>query len=199
MKVLFVEDHIFCQEAFADLLRARFGPIDVDCVVTVAAAIETLLAAPVDLALVDFASGDVCGTPGIEGIVRSAGKARVIALDGRPMASHSHRAQAAGAHGYISKTYPHALVDEAIVKVVAGGTWFPEIPTRSATTGPQASLSPRQTEVLNLLLQGLTNAEIASALGISLSTAKLHVHAVLKAMRARSRTELVLMSGKAFG
>ncbi len=199
MRVLFVEDHIFCQEAFADLLRVRFGPIEVDCVASVAAAMETLASAPVDLALVDFSSGDVCGNPGIEGIASAAGGAKVIALDGRPMVSHSRRAQAAGAHGYISKTSPHAIVGDAIEKVMSGVDWFPPIVARPAPSYPQASLSPRQTEVLNLLLQGLTNAEIAVALGISLATAKLHVHAVLKATRARSRTELVLMAGRPLG
>ncbi len=198
MKVLFVEDQIFCQEAFADLLRTLFGPIDVDCATTVAAALEKLAAGPADLILVDFSSGDVCGQPGIEGIVHAAGEARVIAMDGRPLVLHFRRARAAGAHGYISKTSPRSVIGEAIVRVASGEDWFPEIPARSAASHPSAALSPRQTEVFNLLLQGLTNAEIASSLGISLATAKLHVHAVLKATRARSRTELVLMGGRPF-
>lgn len=195
MKVLFVEDHVFCQEALANLIRVRFGSIEADCAETAAAAMGKLGAARVDLVLADFSSGDVCGRPGIEGICSAAGGAKVIAIDGRPIPSHSHRAQAAGAQGYVSKTSPQAVVDAVIAKVMSGGVWFPDIAARSAGPGASAALSPRQTEVLSLLLKGLKNAEIAAALGISIATVKLHVHAVLKASRARSRTELVLMGG----
>jgi two-component system, NarL family, nitrate/nitrite response regulator NarL len=52
-------------------------------------------------------------------------------------------------------------------------------------------LSPREREVFVLILQGLTNKEIASKLGISQSTAKFHVSAVLKKCGARSRMDVV--------
>ncbi len=53
-----------------------------------------------------------------------------------------------------------------------------------------AALTPRQREVMRLLGEGRSNKEIAHRLGISHGTVRLHVAAVLKAMRARSRKEL---------
>ena len=52
-------------------------------------------------------------------------------------------------------------------------------------------LSPREREVFALIVQGLTNKEIASHLGISESTAKFHVSAILKKCGARSRLDVV--------
>ena len=52
-------------------------------------------------------------------------------------------------------------------------------------------LSPREREVFGLLVQGRTNKEIAAQLGISESTAKFHVSAILKKCGARSRVDVV--------
>lgn len=52
-------------------------------------------------------------------------------------------------------------------------------------------LSPRERDVFGLIVQGLTNKEIAAQLGISESTAKFHVSAILKKCGARSRVDVV--------
>lgn len=52
-------------------------------------------------------------------------------------------------------------------------------------------LSPREREVFGLILQGLTNKEIAAQLSISESTAKFHVSAILRKSGARSRMDVV--------
>jgi RNA polymerase sigma factor (sigma-70 family) len=58
-------------------------------------------------------------------------------------------------------------------------------------TAAALQLSPREREVFALVVQGLTNKEIATRLGISESTAKFHVSAILKKCGARSRLEVV--------
>lgn len=63
-------------------------------------------------------------------------------------------------------------------------------PTPSSQPAPQ--LSPRQHEVLALLLRGCTNQAIAQALSISPDTAKMHVSAILRAHQVATRTQLVL-------
>ena len=62
---------------------------------------------------------------------------------------------------------------------------------RNIQTVSALQFSPREREVFGLVVQGLTNKEIASQLGISESTAKFHVSAILKKSGARSRVEVV--------
>ena len=61
------------------------------------------------------------------------------------------------------------------------------------------SLSPREQEVLRLMLMGLTNTEVASQLHVSLRTVQLHVTHILLKMNVRSRTEAIIEALKAGG
>jgi len=56
------------------------------------------------------------------------------------------------------------------------------------------ALSPREEEILELVRQGLTNAEIAQSLYLSISTVKLHIHHILKKLGVRTRTEAVAVT-----
>jgi DNA-binding NarL/FixJ family response regulator len=196
MKFIIIVEQPLFQNALVDLLNNRFDRIDVECVITAAAAIECLDSTSADLVLADFSVDDVRGRPGFEGVVSAAGAAKVVALDARPVNAHCRRAFAAGARGYISMTSSPDLIGAAVALVMAGGVYAPpkEEGGLPPSPPPSAVLSPRQVEVRDLLLEGRTNAEIAAALSISIATAKLHVHAVLRATGARNRIDLVLKS-----
>ena len=192
MKVLLVEDQPLCRDALIDMLGKRLGEVRAECVDGVDEALAIIRRSPPRLIIADFATGDVCGQPGLEGLIRAAEGAVVATLDTRPIASHARRAQRAGAQAYIPKTSSPELIDAALGVVLAGGRYFPELGAAIADAAPSPQLSPRQSEVLDLVQKGLRNSEIAAALGISVATVKLHVHAILKAMGARSRTDLLL-------
>jgi DNA-binding NarL/FixJ family response regulator len=59
-----------------------------------------------------------------------------------------------------------------------------------------ASLSPRQIQVLRLMVRGLPNKEICRELGLSENTVKIHIGAVLRGLRARNRTEAVSLASR---
>lgn len=59
-------------------------------------------------------------------------------------------------------------------------------------TGPSSPLTPREEEVLAAVCQGLTNAEIALLLSVSLSTVKTHLGQLREKIGARNRVELVI-------
>ena len=201
MKILLLEDHPVCRDALVEILRNRVGPIETECVATVAEAQAALSRSPAQLVIVDFGTGDVCGRPGLEGLAADAGEAIVATLDHRLVPSHVRRAQAAGARAYIPKTSTRELIDAALGVVLAGGSYFPEVAAQrpSERASGVARLSPRQGEVLDLLHRGLSNGEIAQTLGISVATVKLHVHAILKATGARNRTDLLVRNIQAVG
>lgn len=105
----------------------------------------------------------------------------------------------AGADGYLLKNAEPGELVSAIRQVAAGhGALSPEITgkvMRSAVTrsgnADESDLSPREREVLSLLAEGLTTAQIAQELVISSSTVKTHVHHILGKLGAANRVEAV--------
>ncbi|MDF1720891.1 MAG: response regulator transcription factor [Minwuia sp.] len=105
----------------------------------------------------------------------------------------------AGARGFILKSAPAAVLSGAIDLVASGEMYFPSAATRAQAdreqpqTGlPERSLSDRQRQVLQLMADGMSNNRIADALGIRESTVKNHVQAVLRALKASTRTQAVV-------
>jgi LuxR family maltose regulon positive regulatory protein len=64
----------------------------------------------------------------------------------------------------------------------------------SIKTGGPGVLSPREEEILELVRQGLTNAEIAQALYLSISTVKVHIRHIFEKLGVRTRTEAVAVT-----
>lgn len=113
-------------------------------------------------------------------------------------------AMQAGINGYVLLPTQRALIIEILRLVVSGGTYFPaslltdrvreEVAfggERNVKIKSPRSLTPRQQEVLELVIEGRTNREIAGTLGIAEATAKLHVSALLRAMNVRTRDEAI--------
>jgi DNA-binding NarL/FixJ family response regulator len=68
-------------------------------------------------------------------------------------------------------------------------------PTAEPPTG-MAELTPRQLDVLRSVIQGKPNKEVARELGVSADTVKTHLAAVMRALDARNRTELVYIAAQ---
>ena len=116
--------------------------------------------------------------------------ARVLILTTSELEEDIYVALEAGAAGYVLKAIPPEELAEAIRAVHAGESWVPEEVARKVA-GRQASpdLSPREAEVLHLMVKGLTNPEIGAILLISRSTIKVHVTHILEKLGVADRTE----------
>jgi DNA-binding NarL/FixJ family response regulator len=71
-----------------------------------------------------------------------------------------------------------------------------ELPIRQPEPQGASRLTNRETQVLSLICQGLSNAEIAKTLWIEESTAKVHVRNVLRKLRVRTRTEAAVLASQ---
>jgi two-component system nitrate/nitrite response regulator NarL len=103
-------------------------------------------------------------------------------------------AYAAGFRGMVPRTDEPRIVAAALKLVLVGGLYFPffeGLLAAPANAADARNLSRRQVEVLDEMIAGRTNKEIAASLGISTATVKLHVKAVLTSVGARNRTEAV--------
>ncbi len=107
----------------------------------------------------------------------------------------------AGASGYLLKRSTPAEVRDAIRDVLSGGApMSAEIARRVVEAFHQPArepqeeinLSPRETEILELLCEGLANKEIAHRLGISTETVRVHLKHIYEKLHVRSRTEAAM-------
>lgn len=195
MQILLITEQPLYEEALSDILRRRFTDAAIRCAPTFDVALTATVEDAPSMILASLSVGGL-DERGLARLIEAAPDAAVIALDMRLDPAVARRVVASGARGYIPMTYTRELIDAAIGVVSAGGAYFPQ--ARAETIPfPRPSarrLSKRQMEVLGLLLLGRTNQEIADALGISLPTVKLHVHAILNATGARNRTEAALLA-----
>ena len=116
--------------------------------------------------------------------------ARILILTTSELEDDMHRTLTAGAAGYLLKSVPPGELAATIRAIHAGAKWIPEPIARIlADRAQHPELSPREMEILPLLIKGLSNQDIATALSISHSTAKTHVARILEKLNTATRAE----------
>lgn len=156
------------------------------------------LAEDVDIALYDsFAQGEA-DTGQIDLLVSSPRARRVVVYTWSFHPELIASARERGVDGYLSKTLPaHELVD-ALEAVHAGRTVISEHPSHRHVEpgldwpGRHEGLTDRESEVLALITQGRSNADIASATYLSPNTIKSYIRSLYRKIGVTSRTQAVL-------
>jgi two-component system nitrate/nitrite response regulator NarL len=112
-------------------------------------------------------------------------------------------ALAAGAHGLVFRDVEAPRLAAALRALAGGLMVFDEAllgpaarPRAAAAPALPEALTPRETEVLQILAQGLSNRRIAERLGISEHTAKFHVNAIVTKLGAQTRTEAAMRAAR---
>jgi len=153
------------------------------------------LAGAADIALFDIFGRPDDATNGVKRLLETDGVGKVALYTGAPRAAQVGAALEAGASAVLSKARPAASLVEALEQVhggeriVDGGGGHQPLPWPGAARG----LTARQSEVVALLLQGLSNAEIAAALYVDVNTVKTHLRHAYKALDVRSRAQALAM------
>jgi DNA-binding NarL/FixJ family response regulator len=200
MKILIVGRQPLLRDGLERLLRGRLASATVSAVECFAEACEDLRQLPAGLVVVQLGCCRAVDGQGLSDLVIAAGPGRVVVMGGCCDRTSSRQAQSVGVHGHIPTTAPSELIGAAIELVLAGGIYFPTFastiikPTGNEKLRLGERLSPRQSEVLQGLQEGLSNKMIASKLGISVATVKLHVQSIFRHSGARNRAQAVAFS-----
>jgi len=141
-----------------------------------------------------------CALPGINGldatreIMQNTPSAAVLMLSMHTESTWVRQAVQAGAKGYVLKNALDLELSSAIRKVAAGETVFdPQVEQKSSLKGERSSgLTPRELEVLQMIVDGKSNKEIATALDLSANTVAVHRANIMNTLGIHKTAELVV-------
>lgn len=202
IRVLLADDQQMVRTGFRLILNAE---PDIDVVAEAADGIEALRLAEEhrpDVSLLDIR---MPGVDGLEVTRRLAGPAvpnpaRVVVVTTFDLDEYVHAALSGGALGFLLKDAGPALLLEAVRAAVRGDAMVsPQITTRllrhfatrrTPAVPTDCGLSPRELDVARAVATGLTNAELAEKLHVSLGTVKSHLGSVQTKLQARNRVEI---------
>lgn len=149
-----------------------------------------------DVIVMDLRMPEMDGIEATEEIMRRIPDAKVLIFTAYSEKALLQRGLESGARGYILKEAPHETLLRAIEKIAAGET-FVDPALMSALTqsrGGTDVLTAREREILQLLADGMSNADVAGQLFISQETVKSHVRHILTKLEADTRTQAVAIA-----
>jgi DNA-binding NarL/FixJ family response regulator len=204
VRVVVADDHQVVRTGYAALLDSQpdFTVIGTAC--DGADAVRTCRALSPDVVLMDVR---MPGMDGIEATRQLAGPdgPRVIVLTTFDLDEYVYDALRAGASGFLLKDVTAEHLFDAVRVVAAGeallaptvtrrliGEFARQRPQVAPPTAALATLTPRETQVLRLVAEGLSNPEIAARLVVTEETVKTHVSRVLGKLGLRDRTQAVV-------
>ena len=200
IRVLIVDDHAVVRSGLATFLQAFEDFELVGEAGDGAEALRQCARAAPDVVLMDLLMPEMDGITATRAIREQYPNTQVIALTSFQDQAKVQAALDAGALGYLLKNVSGDELARAIRSARAGRpTLAPEatealIHAARDPRPPGHDLTPREREVLALMVQGLNNAEIAKRLVVNRSTAKFHVSNILAKLGAESRTEAVALA-----
>jgi DNA-binding NarL/FixJ family response regulator len=145
-----------------------------------------------DVVLMDLRMPVMGGVDAIRAITQEFPGARILALTTYEGDADIRRALNAGARGYLLKDMLLSDVISAIRRVCSGERVIPaDVATRLAEYSERSNLTERELEVLQLVARGLSNKEVAKAIGRMDETVKIHLKNIFAKLDVADRTEAV--------
>ena len=192
IRILCVDDHCIVREGIALIVNRQPDMEVVASAASVPEAVDRFLEHRPDVTLMDLRLRGASGTEAIEAIRRLDPRALIIVLTMYDGDEDIYRALHAGAATYLLKdTLSDDLIRE--VREVQSGRRpvHPDVEARLAERSSHPPLTPREVEVMELIMQGLRNKEIAPSLGISEGTVQVHIKNIFAKLQVNDRTAAV--------
>ena len=211
MKILIVDDHALVREGLRQVLKGLDEAVEVLDAPTCARAFAAADAhADLDLVLLDYHLPDMDGLTALGVLRQSHPELPVFVLSGSASPQTMQKVMANGAAGYMTKASMSEELLVALRMVLDGDVYVPPAlaglndpparlpaPTHSAPTdSAPPQITARQREVLELLLDGLSNRDISQRMGLSVDTVKDHLGGIMRALGVQTRTQAVLAAAR---
>ncbi|MFV1983959.1 MAG: response regulator [Thiohalomonadales bacterium] len=197
MKILIADDHALFREGLRHVLDDLAQPLLVLEALDCPNALQLAGEHPdLDLVLLDLQMPGEDGFTALAYFASHLPATPVVILSASDKRSDMQRSLDMGAMGFIPKNTPGSVMLSALNLVLSGGIYIPPSmikdeyrPHSNSGQKSTTGLTPRQLEVLALLVEGGANKEIARELNLAEATVKMHVTAILKCLDVNNRTK----------
>ncbi len=202
MNILIADDHTFIRSGLNDSLRQLLPDAVIFNAENASEAIQlTTQDIGFQLAIVDLFMPDMDGFDFLRKLCSDNPELPVIVISATEKTEHIRKVLDLGAMSFISKSSSNQQFNNVINTVLSGGTYIPEnlvaqtnssetIESKNSTKpGTKKILTDRQLEILNLLMEGKSNKQIAKDLNLSENTVKVHVSTILKILQVENRIQ----------
>jgi len=197
IQVMLVDDHNVVRSGLAAFLRAYDDLVLVGEARNGLEAVNLCHRTKPDVILMDLMMPEMNGIEATSTILAKYPEIKIIAMTSFEEEDLVHGVLAAGAISYLLKNVTSDELAKAIRDAASGkSTLSPEaarvlIRSTRPTRQPGFELTEREREVLNLVVQGMSNQQIAEALVISITTVKAHISSILSKLEVSSRAEAI--------
>ena len=196
ISVLIADDHQLFRQGLASMLKAFSQLKVVGQAAHGAEALEMIAEYPPDVLLLDIEMPEVDGFMVLKKLRKSNLNTKVLVLTMHHSATFIKNIVAAGADGYLKKDSDQEVLLNAIEQVHKTGAYYPPDTTHLVLESLKeknkpVEVTPREKEVILLIVEGLTTKEIAERLYISKNTVESHRQNILLKLEVKNSAELV--------
>ncbi len=197
IRVMLVDDHNVVRSGLATFLRAYEDLALVGEAKNGLEAVNLCRLCKPDVILMDLMMPEMDGIAATRAVLAEYPEIKIIAMTSFEDEELVHGVLAAGAISYLLKNVTSDDLAKAIREAASGrSTLAPEaaralIQATRPSKQPLFDLTEREREVLNLVVQGQSNQQIADAMVISLATVKAHISSILSKLQVSSRSEAI--------
>ncbi len=206
MKILLADDHNLVRDTIERYLGQLSGDIQVLQAATLPQALKIgRRGESLDLIILDLNMPGMNGLAGLKSMQGTRPGVPVVILSGQIDPETIRGALQAGAAGFLPKTMRGVAMLDALRLIVSGERYVPDLvlsPDASMSdqqlsiSGALAALTPRERDVLKLLVEGMSNKAVADRLNIEVVTVALHLRSIYRKLGVASRTQAVRLALK---
>ena len=203
IRILIVDDHVVVRQGLAAMLTPRNGMEVVGEAANGWEAIQLERELTPDVIIMDLVMPEMDGLEATTAIKEQNPEARILILTSFGEEDRAAAIMVAGASGYLLKDAGadelmqairsihsgHLVMSPKVMQALSDKAQKPEV-----ETPPSVDLTPRELEVLQGIVDGLTNQGIAVKLGISKTTVRSHVSSILAKLNVSNRTQAALVA-----
>lgn len=213
MKIVLADDHALFRDALTQYIERSDATAKVFHAKDFHEAVNLMSAeGDIDFVLLDLKMPGMNGSQGLKKMKELYPAIPVAILSGLAEKADIEEALANGAAGYFPKTLPGKIMLQGIYKILQGEVFTPldhntnqMLPSyhadhddgedaKRSLNAQKIALTPREKEVLNYLLKGASNKEIANVMDLQVVTVKLHVRGICRKLGAKNRTQAALLA-----